>query len=242
MPRSPVSSPTRVTGTPPTSAGRRDACRGLAVKSSSKSSPPSSASRSASSASKPAPASRGSKGRLAASTRAPTPLSRQTCARSDESPSLKSISDVASPFSPSSAPHSTRGSGRLCLSTSPRAAPPRDVRPATPSRIFSPAAAPPSHPVTKIPSPARAPPRVRARPRRTSPSTTESMTTPSVVREVSPPMIRTPYASALARTPSYNSSRKRPRHRARGTPTDSRQKRGRAPIAAASDRETASAL
>ena len=137
----------------------------------------------------------------------PTPLSRHTCAKSDESPSLKSIKAVANRFSPSSAPHSTRGVGLSCRRTSPCSerfvnAARRGFLTAWLSRIFSPAAAAPSVPVTKIWSPGRAPPRSTARPRRVSPMTIESMTTRSGVREVSPPMMRTPCASASERTPA----------------------------------------
>ena len=100
-------------------------------------------------------------------------------------------------------------------------------------------AAPPSSPDTQMSSPGRAPARYSATPDGTSPSAVTLMVS-SGPRVVSPPTRSTPWRSASAKKPRANAASQA--SSTAGSASASVAQRGAAPIAARSERFTASAL
>ena len=161
---------------------------------------------------------------------AATPLAAQRWPRSASRPSETSMQAVATPASMRRARSGARQVQAFAQ---------RGIDLATRTPCSSAAAAPPSVPLTHTPSPTRAPSRRSARPGSTKPCTVTAID--SGPRVVSPPTRATPCSSASARirrgNPPPRPDRRRQRQRQR-----QRAQAGSAPMAARSDRFTASAF
>src|SRR5690625_4000023 len=165
-------------------------------------------------------------------TRAPTPLALQMCPRSASRPSERSMPARATPAS--ARPRATRGVGRWRRSRRKAS----EASPPAAGASASAAAASPSVPLTQMSSPGMAPARRRTR----AGSTWPMAVTPSASgpRVVSPPTRATSWVSASAKKPSSIAS-----HQAASGPgrvSASVHQAGAAPMAARSDRLTASAF